>query len=223
MPKRKADSIETDLRARLEKGEWQPGDHLPDERSLARHYGAARNTVRRAIAQLEADNLVERRVGSGTIARQKPDDATSRILKRFTDASPADILNLRLFIEPHAAAAAARNLCEADLGAITKAAENAGEAGDLEEYEYWDNEFHRLINGAAGNRFLADFFALLTVIRYTPTMMEIRKQWFSAERRAAYDEQHAEIIAALKDWDSEAAAVAMRNHLLSRRRNYFGQ
>jgi DNA-binding FadR family transcriptional regulator len=223
MREKKANSIEIDLRRRIDEGEWHAGDRMPDERSLSSHYGVARNTVRRAIARLEEQSLIERKVGSGTVIRERPGEQAGRILKRFKDASPADILNLRLFIEPHAAAAAARNLSQADLAAIEAAAQEAENADELEDYEYWDNEFHRLINSAAGNRFLADFFALLTIIRYTPTMMEIRRQWFNARRKASYDEEHRTVIAALQNWDGTAAADAMRQHLLSRRRNYFGQ
>ncbi|WP_165784417.1 FadR/GntR family transcriptional regulator [Zhengella mangrovi] len=223
MRQTKADSIEIDLRSRIAAAEWMPGDQLPDERTLADHYGVARNTIRKAIGQLEAENLLERKVGRGTHVREKPDETTDRILKSFLEASPSDILNLRLFIEPHAASAAARNICESDLEAIRHAAQKAEEAEDLDDYEFWDNEFHRLINTAAGNRFLADFFALLTIIRYTPTMMEIRRQWFTAERRLVYDREHRDIVEALTNWDGERAASAMRSHLLSRRRNYFGQ
>ncbi|MDR3494167.1 MAG: FCD domain-containing protein [Ancalomicrobiaceae bacterium] len=219
----KADGVESDLRRRLAAGEWQPGEQLPDERGLARHYGVARNTVRKAIARLQSAHLVDRHVGRGTTARDRPDEQTTRMLKRFTDASPADILNLRLFIEPHAAAAAARNLSDEDFAAIAAAATGAEAAGDLEAYERWDNEFHRLINSAAGSRFLSDFFALLTIIRYTPTMMEIRRQWFTEDRRTGYNQEHRAILSALQDWDSERAASAMREHLLSRRRAYFGQ
>ncbi len=219
----KAALLELDLLRRLENKEWSDGEPLPDERSIAAKYAVARNTVRKALARLEASGLLRREVGRGTFAVPQPEEAVARILARFTNASPADILNLRLFIEPHAAAAAARSLSENEYAAISAAAAKAEQANELDEYEYWDNEFHRQINNAAGNRFLSDFFALLTIIRYTPTMMEIRRQWFSEARRNAYNEEHREILEALRNWDSDRASAAMRHHLLSRRRNYFGQ
>jgi len=223
MPKGKSNQIAVDLRLRLEQGEWAANERLPDERSLATHYKVARNTVRRAFNTLEDEGLITRQVGRGTIVREKPNQHASGILKRFQGASPLDILNLRLFIEPHAAAAAARNASESDLLSIQQAKAMAEQHSVLETYEYWDNEFHRRISLASGNKFISEFFSLMTVIRYAAPMMEIRKLWFTEERRQAYCDDHDGIMTALENWDSEAAKIAMRDHLLARRKNYFGQ
>ncbi|MEM5472952.1 FCD domain-containing protein [Hoeflea sp. AS60] len=223
MPKGKSSRIEADLRLRLEQGEWTADERLPDERSLATHYAVARNTVRRAFTTLEDEGLIMRQVGRGTIVRGKPDPHASGILKRFQGASPLDILNLRLFIEPHAAAAAARNASESDLRSIQQAKAMAEQHTVLETYEYWDNEFHRRISLASGNKFISEFFSLMTIIRYAAPMMEIRKLWFTEDRRKAYCDDHDGIMSALENWDSEAAKTAMRDHLLARRKNYFGQ
>jgi len=134
-----------------------------------------------------------------------------------------DILNLRIFIEPHSAEAAARNASSAELEAIVEADAKCAEATDLVKYEHWDSQFHKRIYQAAHNAFLTDFFDLLSIIRYQAPMMEIRRRSFTEERRLDYGRQHEEIITALRNWDGKAAARAMRDHLLSRRRNYFGQ
>lgn len=52
--------------AALAAGEWRPGDALPSEAALAQRFGASPGTVRRALDELTAENLVERRQGSGT-------------------------------------------------------------------------------------------------------------------------------------------------------------
>ena len=116
MPPRKSSILLTEIRQRLDAGEWRPGDMLPDERSLAAGFGVARNTVRKILAELESDGLIERHVGRGTIVSQRPDMQFAGILDNFLDASPIDILNLRIFIEPFTAEAAARQLfIESDL------------------------------------------------------------------------------------------------------------
>jgi DNA-binding GntR family transcriptional regulator len=47
------------LKARIERGDWDPGRPIPSEARLAEHYGVARNTVRRSIALLvDQDVLV---------------------------------------------------------------------------------------------------------------------------------------------------------------------
>jgi DNA-binding FadR family transcriptional regulator len=219
----KTTSLTENLRQRLDAGEWQPGDLMPTERVLAAEYGVARNTIRKILTRFAEDGLIERRVGQGTMVLDRPDDQFADILDHFLDASPIDILNLRIFIEPHSAEAAARHASEAELEAIVEADAKCSEATDLDRYEYWDSEFHRRIHQAAHNPFLTDLFDLTSIIRFQAPMMEIRRRSFTEERRLGYGTEHADIVNALRSWDGKAAAEAMRAHLLSRRRNYFGQ
>jgi len=223
MPIKKASALGSDLQRRLDSGEWPPGDLMPNERVLATEYGVARNTVRKVLTKMAEEGLIERQVGRGTVVLDRPDGQVSDFLDHFLDASPLDILNLRIFIEPHSAEAAARNASCAELEAIIEANAKCAEATDLDRHEYWDSQFHRRIHQAAHNAFLTDLFDLLSIIRCQAPMMELRRRTFTEERRLAYGGEHEEILAALKNWDGKAAARAMRNHLLSRRRNYFGQ
>jgi GntR family transcriptional regulator len=55
-----------DLRSSLDDGTWPPGDRLPTERELARHYGVSLITVRRALAELVYEGRIERTRGRGT-------------------------------------------------------------------------------------------------------------------------------------------------------------
>ena len=59
-----------DLKARIEAGEWKPGAALPAESVLTASYGVALGTMRKAIDQLAADGLVDRRQGRGTFVRR---------------------------------------------------------------------------------------------------------------------------------------------------------
>ncbi|CAL8970735.1 HTH-type transcriptional repressor YvoA [Rhodoplanes serenus] len=62
----KARQIYLVLRDRIVSGALPYGDKLPPEPELAEAHGVARITVRRALAQLAAEGLVERRPSSGT-------------------------------------------------------------------------------------------------------------------------------------------------------------
>lgn len=62
--------IEAALRARIAAGEWAPGAALPTEPQLAAQYGISQGTLRRALAALEAQHLIERRQGAGTYVTQ---------------------------------------------------------------------------------------------------------------------------------------------------------
>src|SRR5699024_5708264 len=50
----------------LDRGEWKPGEAIPSELDLAARYQVSQGTVRKAIDELAADNLLIRRQGKGT-------------------------------------------------------------------------------------------------------------------------------------------------------------
>ena len=58
------------LRDGIIQGTYAPGSALPKEEALVQFFGVARATVRRALADLEAEGLVQRRHGSGTFVRE---------------------------------------------------------------------------------------------------------------------------------------------------------
>ena len=57
------------LRREIQSGRLKKGDRLPSEAELVRTFGASRITVGRAVRDLQAAGLVERRAGSGTYVR----------------------------------------------------------------------------------------------------------------------------------------------------------
>ena len=61
--------IAADLRSRILTGEWEPGSLLPRLDDLAPEYGANRDTIARAVKQLEGENLVWAVPRRGTIIR----------------------------------------------------------------------------------------------------------------------------------------------------------
>ena len=50
----------------LETGEWRPGEPIPSEMDLASRFSVSQGTVRKAIDELAAENLLVRRQGKGT-------------------------------------------------------------------------------------------------------------------------------------------------------------
>jgi GntR family transcriptional regulator len=69
MPKSAAplyEQIRQLILAALAEGEWRPGDALPSEAALAERFHASSGTVRKAMDELAAAHVVERRQGAGT-------------------------------------------------------------------------------------------------------------------------------------------------------------
>lgn len=54
------------LTARLVEGHWKPSESLPSEMALAEELGVSQGTVRKALNQMVAENLLERQQGKGT-------------------------------------------------------------------------------------------------------------------------------------------------------------
>jgi GntR family transcriptional regulator len=58
--------IQMGIRAQIEKGALKPGDPVASERELARLHRVSLMTARHALAGLEQEGIVKRRVGAGT-------------------------------------------------------------------------------------------------------------------------------------------------------------
>ena len=57
----------------LESGEWRPGEPIPSESELAVRFGVSQGTVRKAVDEMAAENLLVRRQGKGTFVATHSD------------------------------------------------------------------------------------------------------------------------------------------------------
>ena len=64
--------LATLFRRRIEQGAWKPGDQIPTVDALAAECGVARATIRQALDQLEAEDLIARFRAKGTFVRAAP-------------------------------------------------------------------------------------------------------------------------------------------------------
>ena len=65
--------IKTLILQGLASGEWRSGEVIPSEGELAIRYGVSQGTVRKAIDEMAAENLVIRRQGKGTFVASHDD------------------------------------------------------------------------------------------------------------------------------------------------------
>jgi GntR family transcriptional regulator len=74
----------------LQQGEWKPGEAIPSEMELAARFRVSQGTVRKAIDELAAENLVVRRQGKGTfVATHAEQHVQYRFLKLLPDSGDA--------------------------------------------------------------------------------------------------------------------------------------
>ena len=64
--------LATVLRERIRSGDLPPNRRMPSEKDLHDEFGLARETIRRALAVLRAEGLVEVRHGHGTFVVEAP-------------------------------------------------------------------------------------------------------------------------------------------------------
>jgi GntR family transcriptional regulator len=60
----------------LDAGEWKPGEPIPSEVELSARFGVSQGTVRKAIDELAAENLLVRRQGKGTFVASHSEPVT---------------------------------------------------------------------------------------------------------------------------------------------------
>lgn len=92
--------IASSLRHEIEAGTWPVGSKLPSITQLADRFGVANQTMRQAVGLLEAEGLVLRRQGVGTVVQNNPRDL--HWLKLPTDwpslVGMLDKLNVRVML-----------------------------------------------------------------------------------------------------------------------------
>ena len=71
----------------LQGGEWKPAEAIPSEMDLAARFRVSQGTVRKAIDELAADNLLVRRQGKGTfVATHSAQHVKYRFLRLLPDS-----------------------------------------------------------------------------------------------------------------------------------------
>ena len=174
------------------------------------------------MALLKQDGAVAGHVGRGTFVLGD-DRVLSGAIGRMQGASPSDVMEIRIMLEPAAAGFAATNASASEIAAVEEAHGTAVAARDMPDFERWDAEFHHRIVACSRNDLLKEFHDLLRGLRNQRPWYEMKQRSFSEERRLAYCTEHAAILTGLRRRDPDAARTAMLTHLVSVRINMLGR
>lgn len=80
------------LLARLADGYWKPAKALPSEFALADELGVSQGTVRKALNQLVAENILVRRQGKGTYVSEHTQESSMFRFFRYREAGGDDLI-----------------------------------------------------------------------------------------------------------------------------------
>jgi GntR family transcriptional regulator, transcriptional repressor for pyruvate dehydrogenase complex len=206
--------IET-LLSQIQAGTLRPGQRLPTEQAIVEATGVSRTVVREALASLRARGLIVTRQGLGAFV------ADADVPRTFSiDAADPpqllQVLELRLGLEPEAAALAAERRSVEDLTRLRDAVEAisvaimAGSSGADE-----DQTFHRRLLDTSGNPYFGGVFAVIGSVSLR--RQRNRLDGCGPKERLAYMQllhrEHSAILDAIVAGDPGSARRAMRRHL----------
>jgi DNA-binding GntR family transcriptional regulator len=201
------------LSAQVEKRfmEWmlhdnaRPGTAI-NELDLARRFGVATTGIREFLNRFQRFGLIERHPNAGWV------------LKGFTTEFALELFEIREMFEMRSARAFValpedsplwreiRDLREEHLRLLSEIDERFHDFSDL------DTRFHRLINSAAPNRFIGDFYDIITLI------FHYHYQWNKQDERqrnAVAIREHLTYMEALLSGSTAMVELACSAHLAS--------
>lgn len=207
-------SIVHDLGTAIVTGKYSERNPFPVEADLCKQYGASRSVLREAVKMLTAKGLLGARPRQGTWVEPEESwnlldqDVLSWLLERkFSPALLIEFTEIRLAVEPGAAALAADVGTPAAKNAVRVALERmfAAEHGDDDPLES-DIAFHVAVLRASGNR----FYSQLRELTATALRFSIRTTNRYKGVRLASVADHKKISDAIMAGNPKAAHEAMR-------------
>lgn len=136
-----------------------PGAKLPNERELAQQLNTSRTAVRSALAMMERQGLVNRRVGSGTFLTDDADNVFERMDQ--TSAAPhegvpsfGEIVEGRLLFEPAMMHLVVNRVQEAEIAEMRRKLDAILAAPTWEDFKESIYALHRAMFAATKNTFL---------------------------------------------------------------------
>ena len=195
-----SDRIRADLAEQISQGLLVPGDTL-DENEIANRFGASKTPVREALLQLKAQGLVSNLPRGGAMVAKMD---LAQLLSLWEWLAEIEAIAVKLACE---------RISSKDLEALQRIHQESQPFAEQEDWDGWqacNQQFHQALYAASRNGFLRQ-----EVMRVRARTGVYRRHAFGAlgATKTSY-EQHGEILAFMTARDGEAAANAMRRHIL---------
>ena len=206
-----ANEITNTLRQEIAEGIYAKEDRLPPERILADRFNAARGTIRRAIQKLAEEGLVVIRPGSGTYV---DGERSTRVNGVIANASPMELIDTRLALEPHMCRLAVLSARQQDFEGIENLLRQMeASVHDINKFSELDSRFHAMIAKTTNNELLIWIVSQINAVRNQEQWSLMRHLTLNEEIIRQYNMQHRQIIDAIRSREPERAATKMKQHL----------
>lgn len=200
------------LKEKIEDGTWPVGSRIPSENELTESLGVSRSSVRTAIQQCVALNILESQHGRGTFVRNND---VSGIIGTVHTLSGTDyddllqVLQFRMIVEKESAALAAKKAAPQHIERLEKLLDTMkANIGNADNFVPADVEFHRELCRAAGNTLLEA--ALCNVFEQTARSHRQLNDLFGYKDGIYY---HTKILKAVREGNEAQARREMKEHL----------
>lgn len=193
-------------------GEFPQGSKLPSERELAEIFQVSRTAIREAIRSMESIGYLESRANGTYIQSFSVDNLITPIMSALAQdvRTTDDILELRLILEPSAAALAAKRITAEQLQELEsilltmEQCVSSGRSGSR-----YDTKFHASLMDFSQNKVLKSVYRVCE-----SAMFEMIDSVGNIEGQPQIAcTCHRKIFEALQNADPEAAKRAMCDHL----------
>lgn len=101
------EQLKEELKDKIKSGKYTPGQKIPTETELNKIYGVSRITIRRAIEELEKEDIITKKQGKGTFVQEKRITRKIEHTISFSDACiannmlPGSHVSKREVLPPH--------------------------------------------------------------------------------------------------------------------------
>jgi DNA-binding FadR family transcriptional regulator len=207
--------IYTQILFEIQSGSFKKGDKLPAERALCEQFGVSRVPIRQALSALELNGIIYSRQGEGVYVKRSRTDHSESVIF-FQSASPEDIIEVRMNIEPLIVKLAAQRATDEDIEELRltiKEMEKETIAG-----VYVPATDHKLHFGIAKASHNDLFFNIMAAISNAMKKQEMWK--FIRDRtvtRPDYRDinfkEHQLLIKAIEDHKEKEAVDLMTKHM----------
>jgi DNA-binding FadR family transcriptional regulator len=200
------------LIAQIKSGRWNPGDRIMTEMELCDELNVSRIAVREALEQCSALGILEKRKGSGTyVCEINICNILNNIVPLMTLNRPElmDVLKFRLYFETGNVVEFAQRCEESEIAALEETyvqmKASRTESGPFYTADY---KFHEIIARGTKNPIVIAVNQMLTGVLLSS--QEITNFVVGPEIGLKF---HKDLISALKNRDSEMAALIMTRHI----------
>ena len=212
--KQKYGLVAEEITRLIKENVFKEGTQLPTEAELSTMFNVGRSSVREAIKGLQLANILTATAGKGTLVSENALIAIANIDlgEVLMDGTMlAELVEIRVILEPSAAAMAAKRRTDEDILSMQNAIEEMEGVTDKLKLLRLGHRFHSALIGACKNRAIIQFHDSISL-----QLLKMREKDFLTSEVYIRDlDKHREILDAIIKKDEMLAKRLMREHLLT--------